>query len=217
MNFELINVKAVYNAIADDFNRTRYAYWENVHKFILSLEPNTTFLDLGCGNGKYLSIRQDLDLYAIDNCENLIKIVNNKYPTVNTCISDVTCIAYENNFFDTVISIAVIHHLSTKTRRLEMINEIIRVLKVGGKALITGWATVHTHRNTLHKATKISDLNDYLIPWEDKKNKTISQRYYHLFELGELEKLINNFSNVKILLSSFEKDNWNVIFEKINI
>ena len=73
--FEQHYVKHVYNIIADDFNRTRYSYWDYVHKFILSLKSFSSMLDLGCGNGKYLSIRQDLNLYALDNCENLIQIV----------------------------------------------------------------------------------------------------------------------------------------------
>ena len=215
LDFENIYVKQVYNEIAVDFSRTRYAQWDIVHKFILSQIINTKMLDLGCGNGKYLSVRQDLDLYALDNCENLIKIVQNKYPTIKTFISDVTNTLFESNLFDSVISIAVIHHLSTKERRLEMLKEIIRILKVGGKSLITAWATEQTHTKSLLKATKISDLNDWLIPWEDKKNNKISQRFYHLIEKNEFENLLGNFLNIKILNSIYDKDNWNIIFIKL--
>jgi SAM-dependent methyltransferase len=42
--------------------------------------------------------------------------------------------------FDSVISIAVIHHFSTKTLRIEAIKEMHRILKVGGKVLIYVWA-----------------------------------------------------------------------------
>ena len=38
------------------------------------------------------------------------------------------------------MSIAVIHHLSTETRRLQAIQEINRILKIGGEALIYVWA-----------------------------------------------------------------------------
>ena len=34
------------------------------------------------------------------------------------------------------MSIAVIHHLSTESRRLQAIQEINRILKIGGEALI---------------------------------------------------------------------------------
>jgi SAM-dependent methyltransferase len=214
-DFENTYVKQVYSVIADDFNRTRYSYWDYVHKFILSLEPNTLMLDLGCGNGKYLSVRQDLDLYAVDNCENLVKMVQNKYPTVKTFISDVTSTPLETNIFDSVISIAVIHHLSTRERRISMLKEIIRILKPCAKCLITAWATEQTHTKTLSKATKISDTNDWFIPWEDKKNKKISQRFYHLFEKDEFEDLLSTFPNIKIIDCVYDKDNWNVIFIKL--
>ena len=214
-DIEKIYVKDVYNTIATDFSRTRNCHWDYVNDFIKSLKSDTTLLDLGCGNGKYLSIREDLNLYALDNCENLIKIVNNKYPSVKTFISDVRTTPFETDFFEAVISIAVIHHLSTTKNRLEMLNEIIRILKPNGIALVTAWATKQTLTKTLTKSTKISENNDYLIPWEDKKNKKISQRFYHLFEEFEFENLLSNFSNIKILDVKYDKDNWNVIFQKI--
>ena len=213
--FETTYVKNVYEIIANDFNRTRYSYWDYVYNFINSIKTSSSLLDLGCGNGKYLGIRNDLDLYALDNCENLIKIVNIKYPSVKTVISDVTSTSFENNIFDNIISIAVIHHLSSKERRLEMIKEIIRILKPDGRALITAWATEQTETKTLQKSTRISENNDFLIPWEDKKNKKISQRFYHLFVEGEFEKLLSNFSNIKIIDVKYDKDNWNVIIKKI--
>jgi tRNA (uracil-5-)-methyltransferase TRM9 len=209
------HVKQVYDSIANDFDRTRYSHWEFVHEFILSLKPNIKVLDLGCGNGKYLSVRNDLDLYALDNCEKLIQIVHSKYPHVKTFISDVAHTPFTTNYFGSIISIAVIHHLATKERRLDMLKEIIRILEIGGKCLITAWATEQTYKKSLSKATKISETNDWLIPWEDKKTKKISQRFYHLFEKNELEDLVCNFSNVKIIKSVYDKDNWNVIFVKL--
>lgn len=214
-DFETIYVKNVYEIIANHFNKTRYSYWDYVFNFINSIKSSSSLLDLGCGNGKYLGVRDDLNLYALDNCENLIKIVNTKYPSVKTFISDVTNTPFQDNMFDNIISIAVIHHLSSEERRLDMIKEIIKILKPNGKALITAWATEQTGTKTLLKSTKISENNDFLIPWEDKKNKKISQRFYHLFVEGEFEKLLSNFSNVKIIDAKYDKDNWNVIIKKI--
>jgi SAM-dependent methyltransferase len=127
----------------------------------------------------------------------------------------VTSTPLETNIFDSVISIAVIHHLSTRERRISMLKEIIRILKPCAKCLITAWATEQTHTKTLSKATKISDTNDWFIPWEDKKNKKISQRFYHLFEKDEFEDLLSTFPNIKIIDCVYDKDNWNVIFIKL--
>lgn len=214
-NLEINNVKNVYNIIASHFDKTRFMHWKTVHEFILSVNTGTKFLDLGCGNGKYLNIRNDLDTYALDNCEQFITIVNNKYPGVKTYLSDVSNTPLPSNYFDSIISVAVIHHMATYERRLEMINEIGRILKFGGKCIVTAWATEQTHTKTLIKSQKISDQNDYLIPWQDQKTGVTSHRFYHLFVENELNQLIEMNPNLKIISTNFEKDNWNVLFEKV--
>lgn len=47
---------------------------------------------------------------------------------------------YRDNSVDVAISIAVIHHLSTRERRQRAISEMIRVLRPTGKCLIYVWA-----------------------------------------------------------------------------
>ena len=206
--FEEKYVKKVYSSIAEDFSRTRYSYWKVVHDFILKIEPNSKLLDMGCGNGKYLSVRNDLTTVAIDSCEEFIEIVKKKYPTTLSFVSSVEDVKLPDNSFDYIISIAVIHHLSTETQRIKMIREILRLLKVGGKCLLTAWATEQSCTNTLGKSKKISDSNDYLIPWTNNKNKTVSYRFYHLFVKNEFAKLVEEFDNVKIIMDEYKEDNW---------
>lgn len=45
-----------------------------------------------------------------------------------------------SNLFDAVISIGVIHHMSTEKRRTKAIQELARILKPGGKIMIYVWA-----------------------------------------------------------------------------
>ena len=49
-------------------------------------------------------------------------------------------IPFKSNIFDHVISIGVIHHLSTEKRRIKAIQELTRILKPGGKLMIYVWA-----------------------------------------------------------------------------
>ena len=42
--------------------------------------------------------------------------------------------------FDAAISIAVIHHFSTVSLRVQALKEILRVLKENGEALVYVWA-----------------------------------------------------------------------------
>jgi SAM-dependent methyltransferase len=41
---------------------------------------------------------------------------------------------------DACISIAVLHHISTLTRRRQAVRELIRIVRPGGKILICVWA-----------------------------------------------------------------------------
>jgi ubiquinone/menaquinone biosynthesis C-methylase UbiE len=169
-NLELINVKHVYNKIANHFDKTRHSLWGIPNEFINGIKSGSICLDLGCGNGKYLGVRDDIIFYALDNSENLLEIVNKKYPHIKTSLSDVTATPYKSNEFDAIISVAVIHHLATESRRIQMIREIERILKIGGTCLITSWATaVSTSTNTIKQLDKSIKLdeedNNYLIPW----------------------------------------------------
>ena len=56
-----------------------------------------------------------------------------------------------------MISIAVIHHFSTKTLRLAAISEFYRILKVGGRVLIYVWA--------YEQENKVFKTQDVFVAW----------------------------------------------------
>lgn len=55
-------------------------------------------------------------------------------------VTDVTKLPFKSNTFDNMISIAVIHHLTSEERRIESIKEFLRVTKPNGKVLVLCWA-----------------------------------------------------------------------------
>ena len=55
----------------------------------------------------------------------------------NAIIADCTNLPFNDNSFEYIICIAVIHHLSTYKRKLKALKEIQRLLKSDGKALIS--------------------------------------------------------------------------------
>ena len=73
-----------------------------------------------------------------DHSSGLAGICRNRGFEVFQC--DCLALPFRNNSIDAVISIAVIHHLSTVDRRKQAIAEMIRVLRHGGKCLIYVWA-----------------------------------------------------------------------------
>ncbi len=215
-------VSDVYSNIAQHFSSTRYSHWVGVKDYLIrfqqdniGLEDKINFLDYGCGNGKYLSFGEKFNSFALDNCEELLKIVSKTYPKVNIINADVSAnleqINLKTNFFDSIISIAVIHHLSTESRRIKMLSNIIRMLKIGGTCLITAWATTIKDKS---KYIKLDLDGDYLIPWNNEY-----KRYYHLFGSDELDSLIEKTglsSNIQIISKKFECDNWFLEIKKIN-
>lgn len=135
---EVENVHNVYNEIGNHFSETRHSPWPNVENFINQLTDNSIMLDVGCGNGKYLGINEKIVKLGCDRSEALLQVCNERKFQVFLC--DCLNLPMTDDSIDACISIAVIHHLATKERRLRAIKQMMRVLKVKGQALIYVWA-----------------------------------------------------------------------------
>lgn len=125
-----INLKQIYEEIADEFDTTRYSVWTCVKEFLNNLPINSKCLEIGCGNGKNLLFRPELNMEGIDFCKNFVKICCNKGLRVKQ--NDMRNLDYVNDSFDNTFSVAVLHHLYKKTDRTKAIKEQIRVTKKGG-------------------------------------------------------------------------------------
>lgn len=100
-------------------------------------------LDLGCGTGRHLIYlaKNDFDVYGIDIAEEGIKIANkwlkDEKLKANLKVGSMyKKLPYEDNFFDTVISIQALHHERIVNVR-KAIMEIERILKPGGLIFAT--------------------------------------------------------------------------------
>lgn len=135
---ELENVHNVYNQIGNHFSETRHSPWPNVEEFILSLHPGSILCDIGCGNGKYLKSNPQIYNIGCDRSESLLSVCRER--EFNVFLSDCLNLPFASNTVDACISIAVIHHLASKERRIKAIQEMTRILATNGKALIYVWA-----------------------------------------------------------------------------
>ena len=205
MSIEEINVKGVYNKIAEEFSNTRYRPWTCVESFLDNVEVGCKIGDIGCGNGKNMKYRVDCENYGCDFSEELVKIC--KSDKLNVVYGDILSIPFEDKQFDYTICIAVIHHLSTPEKRKKAIDEVIRVTKKGGRILLLVWA-LEQPENSRRKFEK----QDNMVTWKDKKGNLMGERYYYVFKKDELENLIND--SVTIVESFYELGNWGVTLEK---
>lgn len=135
------HVYEVYDKIAPHFSNTRYKPWPKIQAYLESLPAGSINCDVGCGNGKYLGANQKQILnIGTDRSINLLDLCVEKDKGYQIFHCDSLRLPVRSNVFDSVISIAVIHHFSTPTLRVVALREIVRILKVGGQFLVYVWA-----------------------------------------------------------------------------
>ena len=142
MEFEINNVKNIYENIANNFSEKRMTKWDWIDSFIYSFQKHATLLDLGCGSGRNMEY-PNYNFYGIDNCINFINIAKNK--NLNVLLSDMINIPFNNNTFDGIMLIASFHHLSTIERRHDCLKELKRTLNINGKILLSIWSINQSH------------------------------------------------------------------------
>ena len=77
-------------------------------------------------------------MIGCDMCQELVHIASQRGHEVT--VADCLSLPYRSDSFDAAISIAVVHHLSSQSRRLQALRELVRVVQKGGKILVYVWA-----------------------------------------------------------------------------
>ncbi|XP_053616209.1 protein piccolo [Plodia interpunctella] len=148
-------VHDVYEQAGEDGDEGPRAPAPGVRTFLSGLEPGSLVCDVGCGNGKYLSVNPSVFSVGGDRCSRLATTARHHNNEVVVC--DNLCLPFRDESFDAVLSIAVVHHFATVERRAMALRELARVTRIGGRLLLTVWAMEHEGRN-FHS-------QDVLIPW----------------------------------------------------
>ncbi len=200
MEYEDKYVKDVYNNISSNFDNTRTYTWGWINETVNALPKNSIICDLGCGNGRNM-MNKDYNFIGVDNSKELLKICRNK--GLNVIEGEMCNIPLNSNSLDALICIAAFHHLSTVERRVKALLEMKRVVKPGGKVVISVWSIEQPAktRRTFNK------YGDTIVKW-DQRGK-IYDRYYYIFKLDEIKEL---FKKVEMELESHIWDCGNEIF-----
>ncbi|KAK5997004.1 tRNA (carboxymethyluridine(34)-5-O)-methyltransferase [Cladobotryum mycophilum] len=207
--YEATHVHSVYEAIAPHFSSTRHKPWPLVTNFLLTQAPGSVGLDVGCGNGKYLPVNPSLHIFGSDRSANLVHLARTER-NGEVVVADGLSLPYRQGAVDFVISVAVIHHLSTRERRQEGIAALLRCVRRGGRVLVYAWAL---EQSSSRRGWDEGSEQDALVPWVMRtkgKPEATYQRYYHLYRKGELEEDVI-VAGGTVLESGYEKDNWWVI------
>eukprot|EP00603_Paraphysomonas_imperforata_P014556 CAMPEP_0114453100 /NCGR_PEP_ID=MMETSP0104-20121206/1863_1 /TAXON_ID=37642 ORGANISM="Paraphysomonas imperforata, Strain PA2" /NCGR_SAMPLE_ID=MMETSP0104 /ASSEMBLY_ACC=CAM_ASM_000202 /LENGTH=365 /DNA_ID=CAMNT_0001625385 /DNA_START=26 /DNA_END=1120 /DNA_ORIENTATION=+ len=209
------HVFKVYDEIAQHWHHTRgkrKVYWQVVRNFLEDLPVGCLVADVGCGDGKYFGVGENIVSIGCDRSPNLLQV--SRDPNNASFVCDAVAVPFVSNKFDAAICIAVLHHLASVDRRLAVISEIVRILRPGGRALIQAWAL---EQETTSK--RQFNAQDVLVPWSlqqqfVRKKKTSSgddsnvqkepsnvvfQRFCHVYKEGELESLIDQIPSCSVV------------------
>lgn len=219
------HVHQVYQEIASHFSDTRYKPWPIVEKYLTELPTGSLGLDVGCGNGKYLNVNRNVSIIGSDRSSELVKIARDQ-KNAEVLVSDALTLPFPQKSFDFAISIAVIHHFSTRERRIEAVRTILDLLNHKGTALIYVWALEQKHSR---RGWDRGMEQDVMVPWVLNKKKQVNSgeagesevaekstgpkkddiklRYYHLYKSGELEEDVESAGG-RVIEHGYEKDNW---------
>ena len=218
--YEETHVHQVYEQIASHFSATRFKPWPLVERFLKEQPDGAIGLDVGCGNGKHLTLNKNIFIVGSDRSANLVAIASQHRPHA-ALMADTLHLPHRPFFFDFAISIAVIHHLSTRERRVEAIKCVLGVLRRpggkpdaagGGRALFYVWAL---EQRGSRRGWDHGDEQDIIVPWvmkQDSRDGVVPttktfQRYYHLYQKGELDEDISRAGGT-VVNSGYERDNW---------
>ncbi|KZL63474.1 tRNA (uracil-5-)-methyltransferase trm9 [Colletotrichum tofieldiae] len=138
-------------------------------------------------------------------------------PKNQVVVADSLALPYRGSAFDFAISIAVIHHMSTRERRRAAVAALLGALRPGtGKALVMVWAL---EQGGSRRGWDAGAAQDQLVSWVTKgkreqdrpaRDETF-QRYYHLYREGELEEDVAAAGG-RVLDRGYERDNWWAVF-----
>ncbi len=182
-----------WDSIAESFDKTRQKPWDQCIDFIKKLPEEYTVVDIGCGNGRHLfpCAKQCKRTIGVDISRKLLRIVNNKIrkEQLNKIVlihSNMINIPIKDESVDAVMCIASIHNIKGKYQRIQSLNEIFRILKKNGIALISVWSRwqdryrMHFLKQLIKREKEFGDIDIY---W--RQNKLNIPRFYHLYSKGE--------------------------------
>lgn len=215
----LETVSKNYEEIAEGFSETRgKPLWREVSHLVEEIDPDSTVLDVGCGNGRLLRAFKDkkIDYLGVEPSEGLIKEAEREFPGQRFIKGNILELGNIPEYnFDYVVSIAVIHHLPGENLRVQALKQLKNKIKPDGTIIVTAWNlwTKPKYRKMIWKSFFLKlfgkndmDFGDILFDWRKNKDKFLSQRYYHAFTRGELKKIVKK-AGLKFV--EYKKDEYN--------
>ncbi len=217
-----------WDAIAESFDTTRQKPWKICLDFIHSLRNVDVVTDIGCGNGRHLipCAQRCSQVIGVDISQRMLRIVQKKLQRLsldNASLvhADAVQLPFEDSMFDAVLCIASLHNIQGRQHRCAALQEMARILKPNGCALISVWSR---WQDRYYKYF----LKQYLIGREEfgdievcwRQHNLNVPRFYHLYSAGEFHRdlkstgfQISSINRLRIQAKRFP-DNYFAVVQK---
>lgn len=195
-----------YDRNAEHFSKTRNIAWPITQRFLEKFSPFSRIVDIGCGNGRNMLYRDDLNIEGIDASKELCKIAQSRgLSVVHGCM---TKLPFKSKSYDGALMVASLHHLYYKNDRHQAIQEAWRVLRPGGLLYIHVWAMEQPLNSR-----RVFRKTDEIVGWWNAGS--YSERYYRIYRKGELQKEVwECIPKAKLLNEEYSLGNWVCTFRK---
>jgi len=156
---------ARYFAVYDTLNQSR-PYQQMIARQIelLNPQPGDRALDAGTGSGNFAAalVARGAQVTGIDFCVPALALARQKAPTALFQFGDLTRpLPFADGAFDLVACSAVLHVLNRDEQRIA-IGELTRVLRPGGRLVITafaeGFSALHVYFESLRAERQATSL-----------------------------------------------------------
>jgi len=167
------HVKKTYDVIASEFSASRQYIWPDLKPFLSQVKPNSSVLDVGCGNGRLLlGLPEKIKYTGIDISTGLLQEAEKAHPDQKFIETDITKDTIWKHLpqYDYIFCVAVLHHIPTQKDQLFVLEQIKKHLKPKGKAFITVWNLWQPKYLRYHIDLKTKLQNPYFvyIPFQGK-------------------------------------------------
>jgi SAM-dependent methyltransferase len=194
--------KIAYDAIATPFSQSRTFRFGELPLLVEFLKPGQTIVDVGCGTGRlyqFLVQNQalgedviddqnvlDVRYVGIDQSIAQLEAARKDFPEAEWIEGKMAAIPLEDKSADILFCIATFHHLPDTETRLQALHEMHRVLKPGGRLVMSNWnfesdwvASKLAGPDTPGIESKWKREGDhFFVPWMNPKRDVLGMRHY---------------------------------------
>jgi len=172
----------------------------------LDIRNGEKILDAGCGTGNLALLIKEKggEVTCLDNCTAALEIYKKKDAVANIVLADLRKrLPFSDNYFDKIASNNTLYLLS-KREQQKVISEFKRVLKVGGKVVLSepksGGSSFKIYISAIKEEIKENGISEAVLKITSLFIPVIKILYYnliikrerseHFFRAGEQEKLL---------------------------